>query len=144
MCPDIRAMTQGVTLRLKDLEHVGTVAVHASTFRRTLLNLVQNAIEAMPDGGTLTLTGQRTANQVHLHVRDTGGGIPVAQRAEIFEPLYTTKASGTGLGLYIVQEIVTAHGGRVMVESVEGHGTTFIITLPRAGEERGSADSGGA
>jgi signal transduction histidine kinase len=58
--------------------------------------------------------------------------MPAERLTQIFEPLYTTKPGGTGLGLYIVQEIVAAHGGRVTVESVEGQGTTFTITLPRA------------
>jgi signal transduction histidine kinase len=126
------ATARGVTLRLESLERLGTVAVHPSTLRRAVLNLVQNALDAMPQGGTLTLAGQGTAAQVHLEVRDTGRGIPAAQRAHIFEPLYTTKPGGTGLGLYLVHEIVTAHGGHVTVQSIEGQGTTFALTLPRA------------
>jgi signal transduction histidine kinase len=126
------AQSQGVTLRLEGVEHLGTLALHASTFRRALLNLVQNALDAMPPGGTLTMRGQRTATHVQLQVQDTGSGIAAATLAQIFEPLYTTKPGGTGLGLYIVQEIIAAHGGQVTVESVAGQGTTFTITLPRA------------
>lgn len=126
------ALRQSVRLRLEGLEELGIVAVHANTLFRALLNVVQNAVDAMPHGGTLTLAGQGTATHVQLHVRDTGSGIPAAQRAAIFEPLYTTKPGGTGLGLYIVREIVTAHGGQVSVESVEGQGTTLTLTLPRA------------
>jgi two-component system sensor histidine kinase HydH len=66
---------------------------------------------------------------VQVQVQDTGSGIPPAQLAAIFEPLYTTKPGGTGLGLYIVQEIIAAHGGHVTVESVVGQGTTFAVTL---------------
>jgi len=124
------AQAQGVRLRLDGVQHLGTLALHPSTFRRALLNLVQNALDAMPPGGTLTLQGQRTATAVHLQVQDTGQGIAAATLAQIFEPLYTTKPGGTGLGLYLVQEIVTAHGGQITVESVEGQGTTFLITLP--------------
>jgi signal transduction histidine kinase len=124
------AQAQGVRLRLDGVQHLGTLALHPSTFRRALLNLVQNALDAMPQGGTLTLQGQRTATAVHLQVQDTGQGIAAATLAQIFEPLYTTKPGGTGLGLYLVQEIVTAHGGQITVESVEGQGTTFLITLP--------------
>ena len=124
------AMGQGVLLRLEGLEDLGTVALHASTLRRALLNLVQNAIDAMPQGGTLTLAGQRTATHVRLHVRDTGNGIPTEQLTKIFEPLYTTKPGGSGLGLYIVQEIVIAHGGTLAVESALNCGTTFTVTLP--------------
>jgi signal transduction histidine kinase len=94
-----------------------------------MLNLVQNALDAMPQGGTLTLTGQRTATHVQLQVRDTGCGIPTEHLTQIFEPLYTTKPGGSGLGLYIVQEIVAAHGGTLAVESVVGGGTTFTMTL---------------
>jgi signal transduction histidine kinase len=126
------ATSQGVLLRLEELEDLGTVALHASTLRRAMLNLVQNALDAMPQGGTLTLAGQRTAIHVQLQVRDTGRGIPTEQLAKIFEPLYTTKPGGSGLGLYIVQEIVAAHGGTLAVESTLGCGTTFTMTLATA------------
>jgi len=94
-----------------------------------MLNLVQNALDAMPQCGTLTLTGQCTATHVQLQVRDTGRGISTEQLAKIFEPLYTTKPGGSGLGLYIVREIVAAHGGTLTVESAPGCGTTFTMTL---------------
>jgi signal transduction histidine kinase len=122
----------GVTLHLEGLEDVGQVAFHAGSLRRVLVNLMQNALEAMEHGGTLTLAGQGTAREVRLEVRDTGHGIPAAHMAQIFEPLYTTKPKGTGLGLYIAQEIVRAHGGQLTVHSTEGQGTTFVITLSRA------------
>jgi signal transduction histidine kinase len=125
------AAPRGVSLQLEGLAALGTVAVHAPTLRRAVLNLVQNALEAMPQGGALTLTGRGTPTHVQLQIRDTGSGIASEQRAHIFEPLYTTKPGGTGLGLYIVQEIVAAHGGQVTVESVEGQGATFTLTLPR-------------
>jgi PAS domain S-box-containing protein len=122
----------GVTVHMEGVERLGLVAFHDGTLRWAVLNLVQNALDAMPTGGTLTLAGQGTATQVQLQVRDTGNGIPANTLPQIFEPLYTTKPRGTGLGLYIVQEIVTAHGGQVTVQSVAGQGTTFTITLPRA------------
>ena len=131
------AASQGVSLQLEGLAALGPVAFHAGTLRRALLNLVQNACEAMPQGGTLTLTGRSTPTHVQLQIRDTGSGIASAQLATIFEPLYTTKPGGTGLGLYIVQEIVAAHGGQVTVESGEGQGTTFTLTLPRGLSEAG-------
>ena len=105
-------------------------AARSSTWCRT-------RCEAMPQGGTLTLTGRSTPTHVQLQIRDTGSGIASAQLATIFEPLYTTKPGGTGLGLYIVQEIVAAHGGQVTVESAEGQGTTFTLTLPRGLSEAG-------
>jgi signal transduction histidine kinase len=100
--------------------------------RRALLNLVQNSLDAMPTGGTLTLAGWRTATQVQLQIRDTGSGIAAERLQQIFEPLYTTKPGGTGLGLYIVQEIVAAHAGQLTVDSKTGQGTTFTIALPHA------------
>jgi PAS domain S-box-containing protein len=125
---------RGAQLQLTGLADLGYAMFHAGTLRRVLLNLVQNALDAMPQGGTLTLAGQRTATQVQLHVRDTGSGMSAEQLARIFEPLYTTKPEGTGLGLYIVREIMAAHAGHVTVQSVEGQGTTFTLTLPPAGD----------
>ena len=125
------AAQRGITFQWDGLATLGEIPCHLSTLRRALLNLVQNAVEAMPAGGTLTLTGQGTATHVQLALRDTGSGIPAGQLARIFEPLYTTKPGGTGLGLYIVHEIVTAHAGQVTVESVDGQGTTVTVTLPR-------------
>ena len=126
-----QAVARKVTLYLEGLTDLGLVAFHAPTLRRAVVNLVQNALDAMPQGGRLMLAGQGTATHVQVQVQDTGSGIPTALRARIFEPLYTTKPGGTGLGLYIVQEIVAAHGGQLTVQSTEGHGTTFTITLPR-------------
>jgi signal transduction histidine kinase len=128
------AAARGVALQVEGVATLGQVAFHANTLHRALLNLVQNALDAMEPGGTLTVRGQATATQVQLHVQDTGMGIPATRRARIFEPLYTTKPGGTGLGLYIVHEIVAAHAGRVTVESGEGQGTTFTLTLPRTAE----------
>ena len=92
--------------------------------------VVQNAIEAMPEGGTLTLRGRRAEGGVALQIQDTGVGIAEDQLSSIFAPLHTTKPNGTGLGLYIVQEIMTAHQARLAVVSEVGQGTTFTITLP--------------
>jgi two-component system sensor histidine kinase HydH len=106
------------------------LALHQSTFRRALLNLVHNAMDAVPQGGTLSLCGRRNADTLQLEIRDTGTGIPAEHLSRIFEPLFTTKPGGTGLGLYIVQEIITAHDGIVTVQSTPGQDTTFLLTLP--------------
>ena len=142
------ASARGVTVRCETLEALGEVAFHHNTLQRALLNLVQNALDAMPSGGTLTLTGHGTATQAQLSIQDTGSGIPEERWQQIFEPLYTTKPGGTGLGLYIVQEIVTVHEGQVTVHSRLGQGTTFTITLPRPsplpiGEDEGATRRGG-
>jgi signal transduction histidine kinase len=125
-------MARGVGLQLEGFADLGQAVLHESTLHRAVLNLVHNALDAMPQGGTLTLVGQGTATHVQIQVRDTGGGISAKDLPKIFEPLYTTKPGGTGLGLYIVQEITAAHGGVVTVESVHGQGTTFTLKLPRA------------
>ena len=115
----------GITLELDGLDQLGRVSLHQNTFRRVLLNLLHNAMEAMPQGGRFTLRGRQQATTVHLDISDTGIGLPPEQYTQIFEPLHTTKPGGTGLGLYIVQEVMTAHGGQVAVQSTVGAGTTF-------------------
>jgi signal transduction histidine kinase len=123
---------RGITLQQQGLTQLGTIDLHQNTFRRALLNLVHNAMDAMPQGGTLSLCGRRHAAQVQLEIRDTGPGIPAEYLSRIFEPLFTTKPGGTGLGLYIVHEIITAHDGTVAVQSTPGQGTSFTLTLPVA------------
>ncbi len=97
--------------------------------QQVLLNLCKNAVEAMPGGGTLTIRVRNSGNQVFLEVTDTGVGIPYG--VNILEPFVTTKAEGTGLGLPIVRQIVSAHGGTLDYTSSPGQGTTFIVALPR-------------
>jgi two-component system CheB/CheR fusion protein len=128
------AAARGMTLQVEGVAALGQVDFHGNTLHRALLNLVQNALDAMEPGGTVTLKGQDTGTHLQIQVCDTGIGIPATQLATIFEPLYTTKPGGTGLGLYIVQEIVAAHAGQVTVESVEGQGTTVTVTLPRTSD----------
>ena len=97
---------------------------------RALGNLVANALEAMPDGGTLSVKTRAVEEGVALEVSDTGPGLTEEQRTRLFTPYYTTKKGGTGLGLAIVQGIVSDHGGRIQVESAPGAGTTFTLVLP--------------
>jgi signal transduction histidine kinase len=128
-----RAAQQGVTMALEGPTTAVPLAFHPSTLRRAVLNVVQNAIEAMSEGGMLRLEWGATATAVQLRIRDSGVGIPAEQIPRIFEPLYTTKPGGTGLGLYIVREILIAHGGGITVDSMEGQGTTFVLTFPVSG-----------
>ena len=108
--------------------------VMASTnqMRQVMLNILKNAKEAMPKGGTLTVRTAREGNKVLIHIQDTGIGIPEEIRDKIFEAFFTTKqkVKGVGLGLSVCYGIIKDHGGEIKVESEEGKGTTFIITLP--------------
>lgn len=98
--------------------------------KQVLVNLIKNAMQAMTKGGTLTLATGATPDAVWVSVTDTGAGIPAEQLTHIFEPFYTTKQKGSGLGLMIVQRIVRDHGGRIELESRVAQGTTFKLWLP--------------
>lgn len=112
-------------------ESVPAISGDASQLKQAFLNLVLNAIHAMPSGGTLSLrTAGGAGRQVVASVSDTGAGIPLDARAKIFDLFFTTKPDGSGLGLPTVQRIVDSHGGRIAVESEPGKGTTFHLTFP--------------
>ena len=98
--------------------------------KQVLVNLIKNAMQAMSKGGVLQVRTGAAGEEVWVSLSDTGGGIQQEQLNRIFEPFYTTKKKGSGLGLMIVQRIVRAHGGRIELESRVGHGTTFKIWLP--------------
>jgi PAS domain S-box-containing protein len=132
-----RLVGRGITLQLEGESDLGQVALHQNSFRRMLLNVLNNAIEAMPHGGVLTVHGQRQAHRARLEISDTGYGIPPEQLPLLFSPLHTTKPEGTGLGLYLVREIVAAHQGDITVNSEPGVGTTFTLTLPLLEPEDG-------
>lgn len=97
--------------------------------RQAFSNLLQNALEAMPDGGTVSIEA-RKAGEVTVVIRDTGAGIPRELMTKIYLPFFTTKDNGTGLGLALVHKIVLSHGGRIDVDSREGKGTAFTVVLP--------------
>jgi two-component system nitrogen regulation sensor histidine kinase NtrY len=103
---------------------------------RAISNLVLNAMDAMPHGGTLTLGARPKGETVELRVADSGDGITPEECERLFTPYYTTKEHGTGLGLAIVQSVVADHNGTIAVESRPGAGVTFVISLPRASETK--------
>lgn len=106
------------------------VRLDPAQIRRLFYNLLDNALDAMPEGGTITLESIIHDGEVEIRFSDTGTGIPPDRLSKLFEPFQTTKPTGSGLGLYIVREIVLAHGGQVEVESQVDQGTTVIIHLP--------------
>jgi signal transduction histidine kinase len=98
--------------------------------RQVFLNLLKNALEAMPRGGELTITTRVREFQAEISIADTGEGMAPELAANIFQPYFTTKEKGTGLGLAICQSIIQEHGGSISVDSTPGLGTAFIIQLP--------------
>jgi two-component system, NtrC family, sensor kinase len=103
---------------------------NADQLRQVFLNLILNAIDAMPQGGTLTVRTTASPRVVVVEIQDSGMGIPEDIRARLFEPFFTNKPNGTGLGLSISAHIVTQHGGQIEVDSREGQGSTFRVVLP--------------
>ena len=121
---------RGVQVKTRLARALPATPIDPTQVQQALVNLIKNAMQAMTKGGTLTLQTGEGADGVWVVVADTGGGIPQEQLNRIFEPFYTTKKKGTGLGLMIVQRIVRTHGGRIELESHVGRGTTFRLWLP--------------
>jgi len=131
-----------ISCKLELDEALPPVAADPDLLHRAVSNLVLNAMDAMPNGGTLTLRSRRNAGKVILEVADTGSGLTPEECERIFTPYYTSKQHGTGLGLAIVQSVVSDHKGRITVQSEPQHGTTFVIELPvnlETGEKPGAA-----
>jgi two-component system nitrogen regulation sensor histidine kinase NtrY len=119
-----------IECKLQLAEGMPAIAADAELLHRALSNLVLNAMDAMPQGGTLTLRTRRQGEWAVVEVADTGSGLTPEECERLFTPYYTSKAHGTGLGLAIVQSVVSDHGGRISVRSDAGRGTAFVIELP--------------
>jgi two-component system nitrogen regulation sensor histidine kinase NtrY len=117
-------------------ETLNPIAADPEQLKRALQNLVLNALDAMPSGGTLTLRTQRQNGKVQIEVSDTGTGLTSEECERLFTPYYTSKRHGTGLGLAIVQSVVSDHGGKISVTSQPGRGSTFRVELPSPSEPR--------
>jgi signal transduction histidine kinase len=104
--------------------------VDRAQIQQLVLNLLQNASEAMPHGGVVRLVTGVQGDAAYLKVIDTGTGMPPEVAKRMFEEFFTTKAEGTGLGLSIVRRIVEAHNGRIECDTVLGKGTTFTVSFP--------------
>ncbi|HEX3355085.1 MAG TPA: ATP-binding protein [Terriglobales bacterium] len=120
-----------IECRMELSENLGPVAGDPELLHRALSNLALNAMDAMPQGGLLTLRTGGKGDRVIVEVADTGTGLTAEECDRLFTPYYTSKTQGTGLGLAIVQSVISDHGGRISVRSRPGQGTTFVIELPR-------------
>ena len=107
------------------------IAADAELLHRAFSNLVLNAMDAMPLGGTLTLRTRDASDRVRIEIADTGVGLTREECDRLFTPYYTSKQHGTGLGLAIVQAVISDHGGTISVQSQPKRGTTFVVELPR-------------
>jgi signal transduction histidine kinase len=143
---ELRDLVASAMTRVNHLENIEVIQkfnsdipvllVDPVQITRTIINLARNAQQAMPDGGTLTIAGfVDKPGWVSLSVSDTGIGMSEETLSHLFEPLYTTKAKGIGLGLVIIKSLVEAHGGSVEVESEEDKGSTFTVRLPTSNME---------
>lgn len=122
----------GVKLRTSFDPSVKSVNVDGEQLWQATLNLIRNSLDAMPEGGEMTVSTWRKDGEVRIRVGDTGAGMTTEQLKQVFVPFFSTKPAGTGLGLALVQQVMIDHGGHVECESAKGKGSTFVLFLPLA------------
>lgn len=130
MC--IGSVERGIKAVVDIAPNLPKVMGNAENLKQCLINLVKNAIEAMPDGGTLTLRAYRDDGRVIILIQDTGMGIPPELQEQVFSPFFSTKHGGAGLGLAMSRKVIEEMGGKVLLKSKPGEGTTLILRLPAA------------
>ena len=130
-------LNEGIYINIQDSYQGDQMQVQADgrQLHRVFQNLIQNAQDAMPDGGVITVSTKENAGFAEVAVSDTGGGIKPEHLGKVFDPLFTTKTKGTGLGLAVCQQIVTRHGGIIEVKSRPGVGAVFKVKLPATAHE---------
>jgi two-component system sensor histidine kinase HydH len=135
---ETQAREKGITLQADLPADIPAAGIDPDRMIQVFLNLYLNALGAMETGGMLSVAlTELPGERIRIEVRDTGVGIAPQDLGRIFDPYFTTKPSGAGLGLAIVQKIVDAHGGEIRVESTPGQGTTVTILLPAKNQEQG-------
>ena len=135
---DIQSLIQSLVKSVKtenveitiDFEEIPLFEIDETSIKRVFQNILTNAIQAMPDGGNLTIRGVTENDNLLISFIDTGVGIPPENLDKLFIPLFTTKSKGTGFGLSVCKRFVESHGGQICVESEEGKGSTFTVILP--------------
>ncbi len=126
-----KAADCGVKIEKEYAPDLPLIVVDPGQIEQIFVNLELNAIEAMPQGGTLKISIKKSdSKRIAIKISDAGCGIPAQIRSRIYDPFFTTKEAGTGLGLSVVHRIVENHGGEIFLSTVEGKGTTFTVTLP--------------
>jgi signal transduction histidine kinase len=128
LLPQINANKIELDLSLSEEAAMGLI--DETSIRGSLMNILLNAIEAMPQGGRLSVTSERKNDMLSLEIVDTGPGISEEDAKKIFEPFYTTKEQGLGLGMPYARKIIEQHGGTISVSSKVGEGTRIVITVP--------------
>ncbi|NCC26279.1 MAG: GHKL domain-containing protein, partial [Deltaproteobacteria bacterium] len=127
---EAQAAEQGIVCRMDSAEDIPVCRIDSNQIKQVLINLVKNAVEAMPDGGSLKVTTARDGQHLKVTVENSGEGIPPEVMKRIFHPFFSTKAKGTGLGLAVSYKLVQDHGGEIVVQNYEGQGARFTVSLP--------------
>ncbi|PJA81835.1 MAG: two-component sensor histidine kinase, partial [Nitrospirae bacterium CG_4_9_14_3_um_filter_44_28] len=124
-----KAEAEKITI-IKDYDSLPLLNMDSDLIKTCIFNVILNAFQAMPDGGALTIKAEHTEGMLSIIISDTGKGIPEDELPKVFEPFYTTKRKGLGLGLAITKRVVEEHEGKVNIRSAVGNGSTVVITLP--------------